>query len=58
MTDEDLDAIRQRAEAQSPGPWDGVIALVDEYRQLRVLVEQLQRKRGFAPIYITEPQDP
>jgi hypothetical protein len=54
MTEEELSQIYSRALAHIPTPGDTVISLVIEIRKLQKVVEQLSRKRGFTPTYITE----
>ena len=56
MTDEELDRLESRALAQIPAQPD-VLALVTEVRRLRAENERLARRRGFAPVYVVEPED-
>lgn len=56
MTDEELDLLESRALARVPAPPEDVLALVVEVRRLRAEVGHLARRRGFAPVYVVEPE--
>lgn len=57
MTDDDLNLLESRALALIPAPPEDVLKLIAVIRGLRTEVEQLARRRGFAPVYVVEPEE-